>query len=122
MISERERHWRDYGFKLTLGPKATTLTVATYIDNLFSVSNNVDGAILIMRDAEYYLLSKWQLSLKPSSKIVTSAAVGAEFVDGDLIDGYVYQEDFPVLGHMLHNAGSIAHAFAQTTVKMWRAF
>ena len=30
--------------------------------------------------------------------------------------------DFLVLGHMLHNAGSMAHAFAQTTVKMWRAF
>ena len=91
MIAERERYWRDYGFKLTPGPEETSLTVATYIDNLLSVSNNVDGAIWIMRDAECYLLSKWQLSLKPSSKIVTSAAVGAEFVAGGLVDAYIYQ-------------------------------
>ena len=58
----------------------------------------------------------------PSSKLVTSAAVGAVHVTGDKIDEYLYQQDFPVLGHMINNAGSIATAFRTTVRKIWKAF
>ena len=99
-----------------------SLTMATYIDNLYSVSNEAEGAVSIMNDAERYLQAKWQLTLKPSSKQVTSAAVGAEHVTGDKIDGYEVHEDFPVLGHLVNNAGSMASAFEATVQKMWKAF
>ena len=96
--------------------------MATYIDNLYAVANSVHGAIAIMSDAEQYLLNKWRLTLKPSSKMVTSAAVGSSFVAGEKIGDYTYEQDFPVLGHVINNAGSIQKSFELTTRKMWKAF
>ena len=66
--------------------------------------------------------SKWRLILKPSSKIVTSAAVGSVYVSGDKVGDYTYEADFPVLGHTVTNSGSIARSFDSTVRKMWKAF
>jgi len=96
--------------------------MATYIDNLYTVSNSVEGAISIMSDAEQYLRDRWHLILKPSSKMVTSAAVGSAYSQGEKVADYVYEKDFPVLGHTINNAGSIARSFENTTRKMWKAF
>ena len=122
MIAAREEAWRADGFRLGSGIHADSLTMATYIDNLYAVSSEVEGAMKIMTDAERYLLKRWQLTLKLSSKMITSAAVGSEHVEGDTVNGYVYHQDFPVLGHLVNNTGSIAYAFEKTLQKMWKAF
>ena len=119
---EREVHWLNDGFKLESASNASSLTMATYIDNLYSVSNSVGGAIRIMSDAEQHLRSRWRLTLKPSSKMVTSAAVGSEHVTGDKVGDYTYESDFPVLGHMVASSGSIARSFDSTIRKMWKAY
>jgi len=122
MIAARKEAWRADGFRLGSGIHADSLTMATYIDNLYAVSSEVEGAMKIMTDAERYLLKRWQLTLKLSSKMITSAAVGSEHVEGDTVNGYVYHQDFPVLGHLVNNTGSIAYAFENTPRKMWKAF
>ena len=122
LIATREHTWRAKGFKLGSDPNTSSITMATYIDNLYAVSDGVEGAISIMSDAEQYLLSNWHLTLKPSSKLVTSAAVGSAYIAGDKVGEYLYEQDFPVLGHVMNNAGSIARSFETTTRKMWKAF
>ena len=118
MIAAREEAWRADGFRLGSGIHADSLTMATYIDNLYAVSSEVEGAMKIMTAARRYLLEKWQLTLKLSSKMLASAAVGVEHGEGDAVDDYVYHPDFPVLGHLVNNVGSIAYAFEKTLQKM----
>ena len=90
MVRTREHDWRKNGFQLESRADASALTMATYIDNLYTASNSIPGAISIMEDAENYLKTKWKLTLKPSLKMVTSAAVGSSYIEDGKIGAFCY--------------------------------
>ena len=52
--------WRSKGF-------LKTLSVGSWVDNLFCVSNSSGGAIAILESAETDLTEKWNLKFKSSS-------------------------------------------------------
>ena len=56
MIANREPTWRIMGFKLESGPHAPSLTMATYIDNLYSVANSVDDAIQNIKQCGMFIV------------------------------------------------------------------
>ena len=96
--------------------------MSTYIDDLYTLSASVEGAVCMLEDAEEFLNQHWALTLKPDSKLVTSSANGALFSDADDCRGFKYVANFSVLGRIICNSGSLAPAFAVTEKKMWAGF
>ena len=47
IISERQSHWRPMGFPID---SETSLSVCAYVDNIYSCSSSVQGAVEILED------------------------------------------------------------------------
>ena len=115
-IQERHAHWKRWGYKCDAG----TLTVSTYVDNLYSVSHSLAGATAILDDFERVLASKWCLRIKPSSRLCLVARGSRETpVDPNL---WTLCSEFPVLGHILQDSDFTSTCFQNTSRSMWRAF
>eukprot|EP00959_Pyramimonas_sp_CCMP1952_P334685 7008680-Pyramimonas_sp.AAC.1 len=61
-IRERHQVWPRHGFQAA----GCRLTVATYVDNIFSAGASLNVAINILEDFEAQLESVWDLKIKPS--------------------------------------------------------
>ena len=114
-ILERHAYWQRWGFLCDRG----TLTVSTYVDNLYSVSRSLEGAIGILDDFAEVLASHWGLRIKPSSRLCLVARGLDEKPASPL---WSLCSEFPVLGHILQDNGYVNTCFHNTSHKMWRAF
>ena len=63
-IAKRNNDWKRQGWQTT----GETLTVATYVDNLFALGRDADAAIDICNDFGKHLAADWGQKIKPSSK------------------------------------------------------
>ena len=113
-IAERHTHWRKHGF----AAGSNVLCICTYVDNLFSASKTLDGAISILEDFETHLNEKWDLRIKQNSRACMVAA-GALPLQSEK---WPCVNQFNALGHLLTMNGSIRPCWLRTKRSMWKAF
>ena len=113
----RSQVWEQWGFET---PTAT-LTMCTYVDNLFTASKSAHMASLLLQDAADELMSTWSLSIKPSSRMIM-VADGAD--DHSTCDPDIWPicTNMEALGHLLENDGSVNACFTRTVRNMWKSF
>ena len=114
--AERTPHWRKWGFRFD----GQTLCFASWVDNLYSVSDSLDGAIAILEDFERHLQQNWHMRIKSTSRSCITSFGNAE-LSPDL-SKWPMTDEFKVLGHTLQNNGSIRACWTLTKRGMWRAF
>ena len=114
-IAERCPHWRHLGFKAN----GHVLCAATWVDNLFSASQSLHGALSILDDFEKQLQAKWELTIKPTSRSCMAAAGNLE---PQPPPKWPQAETFSLLGHTLQHNGSIRACWRDTRRAMWRSF
>ena len=107
MLNSCQHRWQQLAYQTD----DRSFVMPTYIDNLFSSSSSMSGAIQIIEEAGEYLLQHWALKRKPGSKHVLVAR-GAEI---DLLS-----ERFPALGHIIDSAGGIGPCWNNTKQAMWK--
>ena len=64
LIEVKATSWNPYAFPLG----NSSLACATWIDNIFTFSKSCAGAAQILEQIEQYLLQKWSLEIKASSR------------------------------------------------------
>ena len=116
IIVERHHHWRQWGYLAD----TCTLTVSTYVDNLFSASRSLHGAIAILEDFEQELDAKWGLRIKPASRSCTVSRGSTEAPACQ--SKWPLCAEFRALGHVLQDNGDSRACWTQTKRNMWRAF
>ena len=117
VANARSAHWERLGYKIN----GAALTVAFYVDNMYSLAHSAADAVSILEDLEQHLLSDWSLRIKPSSRSVCVPRGGQMHESHDESKWPVLQH-FPVLGHVLDASGSSWPCWQATKTKMWRAF
>ena len=113
----RRLHWLKWAYHLDDG---TSLMVCTYVDNLFSCSTSVQGAINILEDFEDQLQRRWGLFIKPSSRMVMPCK-GSRETSRDSIR-WPLASTFPCLGHMRQADAGIRQCYTNVKRQMWKAF
>ena len=115
VMDERRWNWRQWGFKAD----RDVLCAASYVDNLFSASQTVHGAIAILEDFEAQLYDKWELKIKPSSRSCMAAAGCPDTIP---LEKWPRVDSFVLLGHILQSNGSIRACWQSTRRSMWKSF
>ena len=100
IMVERCNVWQQWGYRAG----ENILSVCSYVDNLFSASSSLHGAVSILEDFEQQLEAKWSLKIKPSSRSCMLAA-GSQVQSTSL--KWPLCNSFLVLGHVLQENGSI---------------
>ena len=113
----REPIWREYGFSTNTGK----LTMSTYVDNLFVAGRSCHGVAKFLDDAEAFLLSQWNLTIKPSSRLILAPLHSAD-TEVEAPAKYPVVQAMRVLGHILECDGSVNSCFENSVNCMWRAF
>ena len=108
-------HWRRWGFTAD----DQVLCACTYVDNLFSASHCLGGAINILEDFEEQLSSNWDLRIKPASRSCMAVAGSAS---QPLAEKKPLCNTFVVLGHTLQNNGSVRACWKSARLAMWRSY
>ena len=116
IIADRRSLWRPYGFKTDGCP----LCLCTWVDNLFSASASLDGAIYILEDFETQLEQRWHMSIKAASRCCM-VAQGNVQVPRD-VGRWPVVNTFAVLGHLIESTGSIRACWTRARSAMWKAF
>jgi len=116
IIADRRSHWRPHGFRTDSSP----LCLCTWVDNLFSASDSLAGALYILDDFESQLQQHWHMNIKRSSRCCMVS-------DGNLdipedVDRWPLVDTFIVLGHAVQSSGSIRACWARARSTMWKAF
>ena len=112
---DRHHIWRRWGFKAN----GHILCACSYVDNLFSASSTLAGAIRILEDFEDQLGAKWVLKIKGSSRSCMAAAGSLEQAASEK---WPLCHTFVALGHVLKDDGSIRNCWQNTRQSMWKAF
>ena len=94
--------------------------MCSWVDNLFSASDSLAGAIYILEDFETELCMQWGMQIKTSSRCCM-VAEGNQEVPLD-IDRWPMVDTFVVLGHAIQSNGSIRACWARARNSMWKAF
>lgn len=115
IVAERVSLWRSWGFHAN----RDVFCLCTLVDNLFSASDSIDGAISILEDFEYELKSKWGMAIKESSRSCMPAAGHCSVASSPK---WPIVDCFLVLGHCIQHNGSIRSCWSCTRSAMWRAF
>ena len=114
----RDRHglWRRHGFRTDVD----RLTVATYVDNIYSAGSSLAGAITILEDFEAQLNKEWGLQIKPASRscIVPRGSTEFSYDSGK----WPLCSEFNTLGHILQDNGSTRSCWINTSRSMWKAY
>ena len=116
VMAARLPHWKPRGFRAG----DSTFCVCTWVDNLFSASTSLDGAVWILEDFENCLNQEWNLQVKPSSRNCMVAR-GNQKTPADP-NKWPLVEVFPVLGHLIQENGSVRACWNNARRSMWRAF
>ena len=74
VVASRRHVWHSWGFHVG----SDTMCLCTWIDNLFSASDCLGGAIAILEDFENELQRHWQLKIKLSSRSCMAARGNSE--------------------------------------------
>jgi len=115
VIQFRAAQWSSWGFQA--GPN--TLTVASFVDNIYAVGSTLMGATRILDDFERHLWERWACKIKPSSRSCMVAYGGGLAVSRHV---WLPSRSMQVLGHTISDDGSTSACVEQTFVLMWRAF
>ena len=123
---DRSLMWRQWGFALD-GPGLTrdsphcrVFCMASWVDNLFAVSDQLLHAIWLLEDFALQLKLKWGLEIKPSSRsCMVSAGSASSSPDPAR---WPQVQTFDVLGHKLDDTGGIRACWIATRKAMWRSF
>ena len=116
IIAERREFWTRFGFHAG----NDVFSVCTWVDNIFSASDSLHGAISILEDFQVQLETKWNLRIKDSSRCCM-AAMGNRETAHDLAK-WPAVDVFPVLGHKLQSDGSVRACWTAARSSMWRSF
>lgn len=92
----------------------------TWVDNLFWFAKTIYSAVAIGARLEERLKSRWNLELKPDSKILQPGLGNPEIVHGAV--GWSILPSTPYLGHIVQTSGSIRACWQLARTKMWKAF
>ena len=116
IVVQLVKYWKPFEFQAFVH----SLCISTSVDNIFSASSILEGAIAIIEDFASYLASNWLMIIKASSRSCFVAAGSSEIP----LDParWPLVEQFCVLGHTLLNTGSIRACLKKTKAGMWRAF
>eukprot|EP00969_Alexandrium_andersonii_P273686 12096572-Alexandrium_andersonii.AAC.1 len=84
------------------------LSIATYVDNIYAVSDSATDAVALLGSFECLLCSRWRQHFKPSSRSVMVPR-GSEL---PLPDGVSWPSvrQFLCLGHIISDNGGICEA------------
>ena len=117
MCSERGALWMKDGFITPAG----TLTVSTFVDNVFAAGKSCAGVTRILDDVEDFLSKQWDLQIKTSSRAVLAPAKSNDLSVTDEHKWPVVTQ-MKVLGTWVQNDGGIETCFAEALTSIWRAF
>ena len=116
IMASRHKHWQRWGFKA----EGEYFCLCSWVDNLFSASASLSGAICILEDFEDQLQTRWRMKIKPSSRACMRAR-GSDELPGNP-DKWPLCDQFIVLGHSLDDDGSIRSCWSRARASMWKAF
>ena len=116
IIAERHSHWKPHGFQTGSSP----LCLCTWVDNLFSASSSLAGAIYILEDFESQLQKHWHMNIKGSSRCCMVSDGNLDVPDDG--DRWPLVDTFIVLGHAVQSSGSIRACWSRARSSMWKAF
>jgi hypothetical protein len=116
IIQDRHAEWQRHGYNAS----TCTLTVCTDVDNIYSASRSLEGALTILEDFADQLRIHWRLNIKASSRQCMVPRGSAETVSD--ADRWKQVREFLVLGHILDDNGYTASCWRATSRAMWRAF
>ena len=116
-MSDRAEAWQPLGFALDEG---TTLMCSAYVDNLFSCSRTVQGAIAILEDASYRLATDCGHDIKDSSRSVMVCKGSRERSIDE--ERWPMVESFDCLGHIIQNDSGIRACFSNVKRSLWGSF
>lgn len=120
---ERSRTMKLYGFKLD-GSKS--IACAGWIDNLFSFSNSIEGALRISEHVEHVLMARWGLRFRPGSTGGMVCKMEPSQIDRALTD--IDQATWPIseviciLGHWIQSDAGIRHDWNLAKKTTWAVF
>ena len=114
-VSLHAQSWLDRGLGFQ-----KQISIGTWVDNAFVLSDSVNGATCLLNELEAYLSQQWALSIKPSSREFM-AVWGAEDAD-ESVDGYQNVKVFKALGHFVQYNGSVEICFKNAVNNAWRSF
>ena len=97
-VSLHAQSWLDRGLGFQ-----KQISIGTWVDNAFVLSDAVNGATCLLNELEAYLSQQWALSIKPSSREFM-AVWGSEDAD-ESVDGYQNVKVFKALGHFVQYNG-----------------
>ena len=97
-----------------------TLAVASYVDNVWFLSETAYHATAMADLFASHLLQHWGQRIKPCSKQVLPVFNAPD--DSITDDSWEVVSVMRVLGHLIDSNGSIDEDFKLTQKKMWRAF
>ena len=113
---QRSTVWQAHGFHAG----SDVMCLCTWVDNLFSASDSLAGAICILEDFEEQLESKWDMRIKPSSRSCMCAQGNSENPTDPT--KWPLRSSFVVLGHYLQENGSVRECWSKARSSMWRAY
>jgi hypothetical protein len=116
IIEDRLGHWKPYGFQTGSSP----LCMCTWVDNLFSASESLSGAIYILEDFEKQLQQHWHMNIKQSSRCCMVSDGNSDTPDDK--DRWPLVDTFIVLGHAIQSNGSIRACWSRARSSMWKSF
>ena len=114
-VSTHAQSWLDRGLGFQ-----KLVSIGTWVDNAFALSDSVNGATMLLDELESYLRSEWALTVKPSSREFMPVW-GADDADSQ-VDGWKHVKVFKALGHLLEHNGSVESCFKSTVNSAWRSF
>ena len=94
------------------------ITLATWVDNLFSAADSAGNAIKVLSDLEDTLRCRWKLDLGKTSSLYM-VCEGGEVGN---CEGWKHTDQFLVLGHTLSRNGSTRPCWEKTRRAMWTSF
>ena len=105
------------GFQLSDG---VALTMASYVDNLYSCSDSAVNAAAMLDDAEQQLYHTWGHRIKDASRcLMVCRGYSGEIPNADR---WPSVDAFPCLGHILAPNCSIRPCFSLLQRCMWKSF
>ena len=116
-VSSRHEAWKEHGFNLDAD---RSLTICTYVDNLYSASASVGGAIQILEDAAQHIHTTWGQCMKPSSRLLMPCRGNSDELPD--VSRWKVVKIFPALGHLIQDDSQVRACFNATRAAMWRAF
>ena len=106
--------WQRAGFEAEGG----FLTVATWVDNLFTVGPTAYCAVSLLEDLESEFEHRWSLKYGATSKQLMSCKGALDVT----IPEWKACQTFPVLGHLLSPENSTVACWSETKKALWRSF